>query len=226
MGKADNDGEARASALAFLDDIERARGPRIADLHVHVGDLSGLTIDGMRDRLPAALNAPGSMLRLVKLASMHLPVAERLKLYGSDPLDGRARRDTDDDECRHHRETFRSFVQELRHRVSGDREQWLPIDKAAQQAGWKLNKQGRCDAARRAAKWKRKEPLPTRKVHGKLHALVSDCRKWKPLAEENAEAFSRPESRPRRNPAIPRNRVPGGSGRGADRVEGGHGNPN
>lgn len=73
-----------------------------------------------------------------------------------------------------------------------DQEPWLPIDLAADRAGWKLNLAGRCDRARRAAKWKRVDRLPTKKVSGKLCARVSDCLAWKPRAEAMAEAFARP----------------------------------
>jgi hypothetical protein len=75
--------------------------------------------------------------------------------------------------------------------AAGEDEPWLPIDEAARQAGWRCNRMGRCDQARRAATWKRQEPLPTRKVGGKLCARVSDCARWKPLAEESAAAFGR-----------------------------------
>lgn len=124
------------------------------------------------------------------------------------------------------RSEFVAMVARLRERFPAD--PLLPIDEAAKLAGWKCNRAGRCDAARRAAKWKRQTALPTQKINGKLCARVSDCIAWKAKAEENAKAFGRPgarpmNNRPRRNHAIPRAGSSLGSRGASEAVEDGHG---
>lgn len=82
----------------------------------------------------------------------------------------------------------------------------LPIDEAGRCAGLRMNTQRRCDQARRAAKWKR-DPLPTVRRDGTLHARVSDCEAWKPKIESNSRSFGRngPRNTPQRsNDLFPR----------------------
>lgn len=71
--------------------------------------------------------------------------------------------------------------------AAGD--EWLPIDEAGRLAGLRLNKAGRCDVARQASKWKRDDPLPTKKINGTLRARVADCKAWKPKIEAASRTF-------------------------------------
>lgn len=90
MGKADIDGEARASALVFLDELLAACGPRLDDLGAPIDALASLTLDDLAGDPDAVLRRPGARARFVLLAEKHRPAAERERIDGIDPLDVRA----------------------------------------------------------------------------------------------------------------------------------------
>lgn len=82
----------------------------------------------------------------------------------------------------------------------------IPIDKAGSKAGYPLNRAGRCDVLRRAAKWKRGEKLPTVMVAGQLCARLSDCLAWRPKIEAiqrkfrtSRESRNKPRNTPQRD---------------------------
>ncbi|MFY9344692.1 MAG: hypothetical protein WAT39_19525 [Planctomycetota bacterium] len=77
----------------------------------------------------------------------------------------------------------------------------LPIDEAAKRAGWPMNSAGHCDAARRAAKWKR-GALPVQRRP--LRARISDCRAWLSKWEQVSKSYSRANAYlPLQKPELP-----------------------
>jgi hypothetical protein len=117
MGKTSNDGEARASALVFLDELLAACGPTVGELAVPLDALASLTIDDTAGDPDAVLRRPGVRSRFVLLAERHRPAAERERIEGIDPLDVRAwpLEPAARARCL---AAFRREVVELRHRIA------------------------------------------------------------------------------------------------------------
>lgn len=80
MAKTNDDAAARMAAVAFLDRLIQACGPRIDDMDVPIDELGDLTIDDLAGDPGAVLREPGALARLMLLAARHRPAAQRARI--------------------------------------------------------------------------------------------------------------------------------------------------